>query len=71
MLKLTRDELTFLRWLRTNGGKASLARSIGLEVTHRILSAAYITGEVDTVGSDSAHYTLTAAGYEALGLYGV
>ena len=70
MLKLTRDELAFLRWLRTNGGKASLARSIGLDVTHRILSAGYITSETDAVRSEPVHYTLTQQGYEALGAHG-
>ena len=71
MLKLTKDEFAFLCWLRTNGGKASLAKSIGPEVTHRILSAGYIVSEVDTVRSESVHYTLTAPGYEALGIHGV
>jgi hypothetical protein len=70
MLKLNRDELTFLRWLRTNGGKASLAKSIRLDVTHRILPAGYITIEMDMARSDSVHYTLTEQGHEALGAYG-
>lgn len=69
MLNLTRDELTFLRWLRTNGGTASLAISEP-DLIRRILSAGYITNERDPIRIETMHFSLTAQGYEVLGLHG-
>jgi hypothetical protein len=70
MLNITRDELTFLRWLRTNGGTASLAISAGPDLIQRILSAGYITNERDPIRIETMHFSLTAQGYEVLGLHG-
>jgi hypothetical protein len=70
MLKLSKDELMFLRWLRTNGGKASLPRSPALyDLVQRILAGGLVTEE-PVVRSETTHLTLTAQGYEALGLHG-
>ena len=71
MLKLSKDELMFLRWLRTNGGKASLPKSPALyDLVQRILATGFVTGE-PVVYSETNHFTLTAQGYEALGLHGL
>jgi hypothetical protein len=70
MPKLSKDELMFLRWLRTNGGKASLPKSPALyDLVQRILATGFVTGA--PVYSETNHFTLTAQGYEALGLHGL
>jgi hypothetical protein len=70
MPRLTNDELMFLRWLRTNGGAASLASSAGPGFVQRLLSAGYITNQPDPSRSGTIQLRLTANGYEALGLHG-
>jgi len=70
MVKLTRDELAFLRWLRVNGGQGSLADFSEADLTNRMLSMGYITSGPDTARPKAVHFTLTAQGYEALGLHG-
>ena len=42
MLKLTKDEIAFLRWLWTNGGQASLSGKIKPGSTDRMTSAGYM-----------------------------
>ena len=69
MLKLTKDEITFLRWLRTNGGQASLSGMIKPGSADRVISAGYIAAEADAHRPGTVRYTLTDDGREALGLY--
>ena len=69
MLKLTKDEIAFLRWLRTNGGTASLTGKIKPGFTDRGISARYVSTEGDAYRPDTVRYTLTEHGREALGLY--
>jgi len=47
MLKLTKDEIAFLRWLWTNGGQARLSGKIKPGSTDRMTSAGYIVADVD------------------------
>ena len=71
MLKLRKDELMFLRWLRTNGGTASLPKSAIIDdLAQRILTSGYITREPSTAHSAKIIFTLTAQGYEALSVHG-
>jgi hypothetical protein len=69
MLKLTKDEIAFLRWLRTNGGTASLSGPLKAGSMDRIVSAAYIIVEADAHRQGRVRYTLTEHGHEAFGLY--
>ena len=69
MLKLTKDEIAFLRWLRTNGGRGSLSSKSKPGSTDRITSAGYIAAEADADRPGTMHYILTAHGREALGVY--
>jgi hypothetical protein len=69
MIKLTKDEVAFLRWLLTNGGQASLSGPLKAGSTHRIIAAAYIMAEADPHRPGTLRYMLTAHGREALGLY--
>jgi len=69
MLKLTKDELAFLRWLRTNGGHANLSEKIKPGSADRITTAGYIVAEADVYRPGTVRYTLTENGREALGVY--
>jgi hypothetical protein len=69
MVKLSKDELMFLRWLRTNGGKASLPAVID-NLAQRILTSGYITREPAAAHYETILFTLTAQGYEVLSLHG-
>jgi len=69
MLKLTKDEIAFLRWLWTNGGQASLSGKIKPGSTDRSTSAEYIISEADADRPGTMRYTLTEQGREALGVY--
>ena len=69
MLKLTQDEIAFLRWLRTNGGKASLSGKIKANFADRVIAARYVVSEADASRADTVHYTLTEHGHEALGVH--
>jgi hypothetical protein len=60
----------FLRWLRSNGGAASLASSARPDFVHRLLSGGYITNDPDPIRSETMQLRLTAQGYEVLGLHG-
>ena len=46
MLKLTKEEIAFLRWLRTNGGTASLS-NIPTGFTERVIGTRYVLAEPD------------------------
>jgi hypothetical protein len=69
MLKLTNDEIVFLRWLRTNGGHGSLSGKIKPGSADRVVTAEYVVAVVDANSPDTVRYTLTVHGLEALGLY--
>ena len=69
MLKLTQNEIAFLRWLRTNGGKASLSGKIKANFADRVIAARYVVSEADAYRADTVHYTLTEHGHEALGVH--
>ena len=69
MLKLTANEITFLRWLHTNGGTACLSKKIKPDITDRVIGARYVLTELDVYRPDTVRYTLTEYGREALGLY--
>jgi hypothetical protein len=68
MLKLTKEEIAFLRWLRTNGGTASLS-NIPTGFTERVIGTRYVLAEPDAYRPGTARYVLTEHGREALGLY--
>ena len=68
-MRLTQDELAFLRWLRTNGGKASLSGKIKANFAGRVIAARYVVSEADAYRADTVHYTLTEHGHEALGVH--
>jgi hypothetical protein len=69
MLKLTKDEIAFLRWLRTNGGKACLSGKIKAHFANRVIFAGYVASGTDAYRPDTVHYTLTEHGREALGVH--
>ena len=69
MLKLTKDEVAFLRWLRTNGGKASLSGKIKANFADRVIGARYVVSEADAHRPDTVDYILTEHGHEALGVH--
>jgi hypothetical protein len=69
MLKLTKDEIAFLRWLRTNGGTAWLSNKSTTDITKRVVGTRYVLAEPDAYRPDVVRYVLTEHGLEALGLY--
>ncbi|MFZ0839106.1 MAG: hypothetical protein WAM77_16720 [Xanthobacteraceae bacterium] len=69
MLKLTKDEIAFLRWLWTNGGQASLSGKIKPGSTDRMMSAGYVVADADADSPGTMRYALTEHGREALGVY--
>jgi hypothetical protein len=69
MLKLTKDEIAFLRWLRRNGGQASFSGKIKPGSTDRIVTVGYIVAEPDAYRPGTVHNSLTGNGHGALGLY--
>jgi hypothetical protein len=69
MLKLTKDEIAFLRWLRTNGGTACLSNKMTTGITERVIGTRYVLAEPDAHRSDTVRFVLTEHGREALGLY--
>ena len=56
MLKLTQNEIAFLRWLRTNGGKASLSGKIKANFADRVIAARYVVSEADAYRANTVHY---------------
>ncbi len=67
MLKLTKDEIAFLRWLWTNGGQASLSGKIP-DSTDRMTSAGYVVADADADRPGTMRYALTEHGRETLGV---
>jgi hypothetical protein len=68
MFRVTKDELAFLRWLRTNGGHGTLLAN-RLAVADRLIKSGHVEEHADSVSVGTAHYILTDVGYETLGLY--
>jgi hypothetical protein len=67
MMRLTSQEITFLRWLRTNGGRGVLRAQDGFSHPERIIRAGYADAGPT---ADQTSYTLTDLGREVLALEG-
>jgi hypothetical protein len=65
VLQLSKAEIAFLDWLRTNGGEARLSSSVP-DIAARLRRANYVT----TAPADASRYTLTDEGRLALDLEG-
>jgi hypothetical protein len=71
ILELNNGELCVLRWLRISGGKATLSTNAVagnslFAVPAPLLKAGYVKTHTDPSSPKTVHYTLTAAGLEAL-----
>jgi hypothetical protein len=64
--QLTAGELSFLHWLRENGGRGSRSGENWISPVDRLLAAGHIQAEVDQSNPVTVHYTLTQTGREAL-----
>ena len=71
ILELNNGELCVLRWLRISGGEATLSTNAVagnslFAVPAPLLKAGYVKTHTDPSSPETVHYTLTAAGLEAL-----
>jgi hypothetical protein len=71
ILELNNGQLCVLRWLRISGGKAILSTNAVagnslFVVPAPLLKAGYVKTHTDPSSPKTVHYTLTAAGLEAL-----
>jgi hypothetical protein len=66
-LKLTAHEVSFLRWLRGNGGSGARSGNKWIGSADRLVEADYVTDRTDPFRPATVHYVLTQAGAEALG----
>jgi hypothetical protein len=64
--QLTAGELSFLHWLRENGGRGSRSGGKWISPVDRLLAADYVQAEVDRSNPVTVHYTLTQTGRDAL-----
>ena len=65
-LTLTAGEISFLRWLRDNGGTGSRSGNNWLGTAERLIRAGYVEVQMDRSRPDTLHYRLTDGGREAL-----
>ena len=69
MLRLGKDEIAFLRWLRTNGGQGTLSLQIKPSFVERMIAAEYVSTEADACQADIVRFHLTGNGREVLALH--
>jgi hypothetical protein len=67
VLRPTSQELAFLRWLRTNGGRGLLRTEEQFALADRVIRAGYVTA---SPSQEETPYTLTDLGREVLALEG-
>jgi hypothetical protein len=64
--RFTPSELSFLRWLRDEGGTGARSGSMWIGSTDRLVTAGFIEAHPDKLSPDTVHYTLTDKGLLAL-----
>jgi hypothetical protein len=65
-LKLTKDEMSFLRWLDDRNGQAALPGNVQLGLYDRLVKAGFVLVQADSFSMDTIHVTVTKLGSEAL-----
>ena len=65
-LKLTKDEISFLRLLEGGGGQSTLSGNLRFGLYDRLVKAGYILMQADGFSMDTVHFKLTKLGSDAL-----
>jgi len=66
MSKLTNEEISFLRWLRENGGRRAVSVNNDLRDHGRLIDSRYVEVRPNRFSADAVYFKITTGGRQVL-----